>query len=184
VADGGIDMTDLQGVIGLLYRADWTGLSLAADVRSETDQDLLRSRVRAVRPSWVPEGRGRSSRGVYPEGGPPTWADATGEEPGGYHCWHARLLVAPGGRYRQEYLDEPSGRVIGSDGERSWVWHEQEPGPPVEVRHGPPLHQLFCPSELLGDFTLEVRGPVTACGREGIAVVATPRGPATSMCLA
>jgi hypothetical protein len=75
-------MTDLQGVIGLLYRADWTGLSLAADVRSETDQDLLSSRVRAVKPSWVPEGRGRSSRGVYPEGGPPTWADAISEEPG------------------------------------------------------------------------------------------------------
>ena len=107
VADGGIDMTDLQGVIGLLYRAGWTGLSLAADVRSETDQDLLRSRVRAAKPSWVPEGRGRSSRGVYPEGGPPTWADATSEEPGGYHSWHARLLIAPGGRYRQEYLDEP-----------------------------------------------------------------------------
>src|ERR1700750_1654972 len=49
-------MTDLQGVIGLLYRADWTGLSLAADVRSETDQDLLSSRVRAVKPSWVPGG--------------------------------------------------------------------------------------------------------------------------------
>ena len=175
MADGGIDMTDLQGVIGLLYRADWTGLSLAADVRSETDQDLLSSRVRAVKPSWVPEGRGRSSRGVYPEGGPPTWADAISEEPGGYHSWHARLLIAPGGRYRQEYLNEPSGRVIGSDGERSWVWHQQEPGPPIEVRHRPPLHQLLCPSELLGDFTLEVRGPVTACGREGIAVVATPR---------
>jgi outer membrane lipoprotein-sorting protein len=112
---------------------------------------------------------------VYPEGGLPTWADATSEEPGGYHSWHARLLVAPGGRYRQEYLDEPSGRVVGSDGERSWVWHEQEPGPPVEVRHRPPLRQLFCPSGLLGDFTLEVRGPVTACGREAIAVVATPR---------
>jgi hypothetical protein len=112
---------------------------------------------------------------VYPEGGPPTWADAISEEPGGYHSWHARLLVAPGGRYRQEYLDEPSGRVVGSDGERSWVWHEQEPGPPVEVRHRPPLRQLLCPSGLLGDFTLEVRGPVTACGREGIAVVATPR---------
>ena len=43
------------------------------------------------------------------------------------------------------------------------------------MRHRPPLHQLLCPSELLGDFTLEVRGPVTACGREGIAAVATPR---------
>ena len=37
------------------------------------------------------------------------------------------------------------------------------------------MRQLFCPSGLLGDFTLEVRGPVTACGREAIAVVAIPR---------
>jgi outer membrane lipoprotein-sorting protein len=177
VADGGIDMTDLQGVIGLLYRADWTRLSLSADVRSESDQDLLMSRVRAVMPSWVPKGAGRRSR-VYPEGGPPTWAEATGGEPGGSRSWHARLLVAPGGRYRQEYLDESSWRVVGSDGERTWLWHQQDPaspGPPIEVRHKPPLPQLFCPSELLGDFTLEVRGPVTACGRDGIAVVATPR---------
>ena len=70
VADGGIDMTDLQGVIGLLYRAGWTGLSLAADVRSETDQDLLRSRVRAVRPSWVPGGTGPELPRGVPGGRP------------------------------------------------------------------------------------------------------------------
>ena len=171
-------MTDLQGMIGLLHRADWTRLSLSADVRSETDQDLLRNRVRAVTPSWVPAGRGRRFR-EHPEGGGPlTWAEATSEEPGGYRSWHAKLLVAPGGRYRQEYPDEPSWPVKGSDGERSWIWHQQDPappGPPIEVWHRPPLHQLFCPSELLGEFTLEVRGPVTACGRDGIAVVATPR---------
>jgi outer membrane lipoprotein-sorting protein len=169
-------MTDLQSVIGLLYRADWTRLSLSADVRSESDQDLLMSRVRALKPPWVPAGAGRRSR-VYPEG-PPTWAEATGEEPRGHRSWHARLLVAPGGRYRQEYLDDPSGRVVGSDGERTWMWHQQDPVPPglpIDVRHKPPLHQLFCPAELLGEFTLEVRGPVTTCGRDGIAVVATPR---------
>ena len=40
-------MTDLQGVIRLLYRADWTRLSLSADVRFESDQDLVASRVMA-----------------------------------------------------------------------------------------------------------------------------------------
>ena len=43
-------MTDLQDVIGLLHRADWTRLSLSADVHSETDQDLWMSRVRATMP--------------------------------------------------------------------------------------------------------------------------------------
>jgi len=133
------------------------------------------SRVRAMRPHWVPEGPlGRFWRDL--ESSPPAWEEATGEELGGYHSWDTRLLIAPGGRYRQENLDEPSGRVIGSDGERSWVWRQQDPAsPPVDVGHKPPLQQLFCPSELLTGYKLEVRGPVTACGRDAIAVEATPR---------
>jgi hypothetical protein len=140
-ADGGGDMTDLHGVIGLLYRADWTRLSLSADAHSETDQDLWMSRVRAMRPPWVPEGPlGRFWRAQ--ESSPPAWEQATGEELGGYHSWDTRLLIAPGGRYRQENLDEPSGRIIGSDGERSWVWRQQDPAsPPADVGHRPPLQQ-------------------------------------------
>lgn len=172
--DGGSDMTDLQGVIGLLHRADWIRLSLSAGVHSETDQDLWMSRSRATRPRWVPGGRAWRFR-ENPESSPLTWDEATGEELAGYHCWDTRLLIAPGGRYRQEYQDEPSGRAIGSDGERSWVWRPQDPPPPGHIAHKPALPQLFCPSELLTGYTLEVGGPVTACGRDAIAVQATPR---------
>jgi outer membrane lipoprotein-sorting protein len=170
-------MADLQDVIGLLYRADWTRLSMSAHVHFDSDRDLLMSRVRATRPPWVPE-RPVSRFREDPEGGPPTWEEAPAEELRGYHARPARLLIAPGGRYRQEYGDEPSGQVIGSDGERGWIWHRQDLAPPwllIDVGDEPPLHELFCPSELLGGFTLEVRGPVTACGRGAIAVVATPR---------
>ena len=167
-------MTDLQGLIGVLHRADWTRLSLSADVHSETDQDLWSSRARATRPPWVPEGRPWRFR-ENPENSRLTWEEATGEELVGYHSWDTRLLIAPGGRYRQEYQDEPSGQVMGSDGERSWVWRPQNPAPPGHIAHEPPLQQLFCPSELLTGYTLEVRGPVTACGRDAIAVRATPR---------
>src|SRR5579862_5499728 len=169
-------MTDLQGVIGLLYRADWTRLSLSADTHSEIDQDLRMSRVRAIRPSWAPEGR--LWRIPVVETSSLTWEEATSEELEGHNSWDTGLLIAPGGRYRQEYRDEPSGRVIGSDGERSWVWRPQDPAPPeppVDVGPKPPLRHLFCPSEMLEGFVLEVRGPVTACGRDAIAVVATPR---------
>ena len=48
---GGAAMADLQTVIGLLYRADWTRLSLSAGVRSERDGDLALRRLRAMRPS-------------------------------------------------------------------------------------------------------------------------------------
>jgi outer membrane lipoprotein-sorting protein len=171
-------MTDLQHVIGLLYRADWTRLSMSADVHLDSDRDLLMSRVRATRPPWSPDRPVRIFR-EDPEGGPPTWEEAPGEEPRGFHSGRARLLIAPGGRYRQEYGDEPSGQVIGSDGERSWIWHQQDLAPPpwlpIDIKDEPPLHQLLCPSELLSGFTLEVRGPVTACGRDAVAVVATPR---------
>ena len=39
----------------------------------------------------------------------------------------------------------------------------------------PPPPELFCPSCLLGGYTLEVLGPVTVAGRDAIAVAATPR---------
>ena len=38
-----------------------------------------------------------------------------------------------------------------------------------------PVHELFCPSCLLGGYTLEELGPVTVAGRDAIAVAATPR---------
>ncbi len=175
-------MADLQQVIGLMYRADWTRLSLSADVYSENDGELARSRRRATRP---PEWQGRHFRLRPGPGGGPDWEEVPEEEEEeeeedrGYHTGWGRLLIAPGGRYRQEYGDEPSGQVKGSDGERGWMWYRPDLAPPpwlpVGADHAPPLRELFCPSELLGEFTLEVRGPETACGRDAIAVVATPR---------
>jgi outer membrane lipoprotein-sorting protein len=170
-------MADLQDVIGLLYRADWTRLNVSADVRSESDQDLLMSRVRAMRPPWVSMGFARRFK-VDEASSTLTWEEALSEEERRYHTWDTRLLIAPGGRYRQEDLDEPPGQVTGSDGESSWVWQPQDrarPDPPVDLGHKPPLDQMFRPSWLLNGFTLEVQGPVTACGRDAIAVVATPR---------
>ena len=110
-------MTDLQGVIRLLYRADWTRLSLYADVRSESDEDLVASRVLARMREKIDPWVSASS----------TCTEPTGEEPRGYQSWPATLLIAPGGRYRQEYPDEPSGHVTGSDGERDWVWRPSLP---------------------------------------------------------
>jgi outer membrane lipoprotein-sorting protein len=170
-------MADLQGVIGLLYRADWTRLSISAEVRLESDQDLQASRRRETTPTWVRERLDRHFR-EDPDGGPPTWAQAPDDELQGYHSAQLTLLIAPGGRYRQEYGDTPSGQVTGSDGEHSWIWdqHDLAPSPFLPMDLGKtPLRHLLCPSELVSGFTLEVRGPVTACGRDAITVGATPR---------
>ena len=89
----------------------------------------------------------------------------------------AALLIAPGGRWRLDYADS-QGLAEGNDGERGWEWRPPGMAPPVPL--GPagayaPVPDLFCPSCLLGGYTLEDLGPLTACGRGAIAVAATPR---------
>ena len=113
-------MADLQTVIGLLYRADWTRLSLSAAVRSERDGDLALRRLRAMRPSGFRPGPTMRLR-PDPGGGPPIMEDVPEEELGGYHYGQAELLIAPGGRYRLEHGEE-TGRIDGSDGVRGWTW--------------------------------------------------------------
>lgn len=84
-----------------------------------------------------------------------------------------RVLLAPGRRFREQ---TPDG-LRGCDGERAW----QMPGPGEDrdVRLSsapkPPLPMLLCPAWLLRSSRIEVRGHVTACGRDALHVVATER---------
>jgi predicted nucleotidyltransferase len=121
-------VADLPEVIGLLHLADWTRLSLSAEVRFESGR--------------------------------------------------AALLIAPGGHYRMEHQDE-DGVVQGNDGQRGWTWWpsgRSEPSPAeVGLDDGRPVAVLFCPQDLLDGYVLEILGPVTACGRDAIAIAATPR---------
>ena len=170
-------MADLQTVIGLLYRADWTRLSLSAAVRSERDGDLALRLLRAMRPSGFRPGPTMRLR-PDPGGGPPIMEDVPDEELGGYHYGQAELLIAPGGRYRLEHGEE-TGRIDGSDGVRGWTWWRASLAPPpslkIDIGEEPPLPELLRPSGLLSGFSLDVRGSVTACGRDAVAVTATPR---------
>ena len=97
----------------------------------------------------------------------------------GYHRWRAALLIAPGRRYRLEYGGEHGSQADGSDGEQGWTLRPPDPAPlpPRDFEGGPglPVPGLFRPAGLLAGFTLDVGGPVTACGREAIAVTAVPR---------
>ena len=167
-------MAGLPEVIGLLYRADWTRLSLSAEVRFEQDGDLARRRENAVRTELM------RRMGFRP--GSPGMPDVEREpedERGGYHRWRAALLIAPGRRYRLEYEGDHGGRADGSDGEQAWMLRPPDPAPlpprGFEVVSGLPVPALFRPAGLLAGFTLDVGGPVTACGREAIAVTAVPR---------
>src|SRR5579862_7827316 len=155
-------MAGLPELIGLLYRADWTRLSLSAELRSETDREPPPHRSRE---GWYRAWPGqRQDNGRYVRRG--------------------ALLIGPGGRWRLEGSVPGRGAegaaAEGNDGEHGWSWRPPEVGgpPPLPVKVGvayPPPPELFRPSGLLGGFTLEVLGPVTVVGREAIAVAATPR---------
>ncbi len=155
-------MAGLPDVIRLLYRADWTRLSLSAGLRSETDREPL---PHLPRERWYrawPGQRQDNSR----------------------YVGRGALLIGPGGRWRLEWPVPGQGAggeaAEGNDGERGWSWRPPEMGgpPPLPVKVGgayPPVPELFCPSCLLGGYTLEELGPVTVAGRDAIAVAATPR---------
>jgi hypothetical protein len=102
----------------------------------------------------------------------------------GRYVGRGALLIGPGGRWCLECPVPGRGAegeaAEGNDGERGWSWRPPERGgpPPLPVEVGgayPPVPELFCPSCLLGGYTLEVLGPVTVAGRDAIAVAATPR---------
>jgi hypothetical protein len=90
------------------------------------------------------------------------------------------LHVAPGGRYRRD----AGAFISGSDGERAWQWRPDQVGEnegrwaPSAV---PPYWPLLCPSWLLTEYELRVRGPYMVCGRTGIRVTGTVRGPVRRM---
>ena len=158
-------MAGLPEVIGLLYRADWTRLSLSAELRSETDREPL--------PRLSREGRSRWYRAWPVE-----------RQDNGRYVGRGALLIGPGGRWRLECPVPGRGAegeaAEGNDGERGWSWRPAAVGGPpplpVEVNGAyPPVPELFCPSCLLGGYTLEELGPVTVAGRDAIAVAATPR---------
>jgi hypothetical protein len=172
-------MTDTPDLVVLLYRADWTRLSLAAEVSHTIDHDLDALRPGTGAPGaaaaslWGPPhgprgpvpGSGRRARPTRSE-----WETATDLQ--GTETSRSTLLIAPGGRCRYQ----GHGFASGCDGDRSWQEFEEE-GRLVEMAGGPrpPLATLLRPSWLLNGYTLEIGGSATTLGREGLRVVATPR---------
>jgi hypothetical protein len=169
-------MTDTPDLVVLLYRADWTRLSLAAEVSDTINHDLNALRpeagvLLAGAPAWPRGPHGpvaRSGRRARPT--EDKWEAATDLQ--GTETSRSTLLIAPGGRCRYQ----GDGFASGCDGDRSWQEFEEE-GRLVELTGGPrpPLATLLRPSWLLNGYTLEIAGSATTLGREGLRVVATPR---------
>ena len=169
-------MTDTPDLVVLLYRADWTRLSLAAEVSHTIDHDLDALRPEAGMPWTGTPTRPRGPDGPVAGSGRPArptgteWETATDLQ--GTETSRSTLLIAPGGRCRYQR----DGFASGCDGDRSWQEFEVQ-GRLVEMTGGPrpPLATLLRPSWLLNGYNLEIGGSAATVGREGLRVVATPR---------
>jgi hypothetical protein len=149
---------DERELVGLVYRADWTRLSLSGTVRGASGS--LLSIFGGTGIVW-----GHGGNGPMPH--PPMFTPDLFEE-------DVALDIAPGQRFR---MTTASGRWVGGcDGSRVWQWQPDLPEDPnagFRAAPQPPLSQLLAPSWLLSGHTLTVEDDqVTACGRAGIRVSA------------
>jgi hypothetical protein len=173
-------MTSLPELVALLYRADWTRLSISAELVERRDMHLsaqVAERItadlrRASGGIWPPiplRDHLRLLTGGHPSGTPPAgprWTQT-----------RQRILLAPGGRYRVAAADQPADLTF-CDGTSCWVMRDgtadrysAEP-PPT------PVPDLMRPPWLLSRFRLADAGLAEVAGRVAHRLVATPRLPA------
>ena len=159
--------------MGLLYRADWTRLTLSGRVRGS-------GQFPPTNPGegWWMSGsfgeRGRPGSFSVPDPPPvpPDWIMATAEQSEA----ESALTLAPGKRYR--LATEDGSRVLGCDGER--VWQRLADNPPgervtFERKPQPPVPGLLAQAWLLLGYRLSVEGETTVAGRAGIVVTGPAR---------
>jgi hypothetical protein len=153
-------VTDELDLVRLLYRADWTGLSLATEVRGMLDYGVLTRQDEAL----------------------PWFGHRVPPGPAEVRHFRARLVIAPGGRYhaqadgdRDEFNflhvrlgDLPDGLIPpGPDG-------ADDQDADVQTWLTPRYREMLRPVSLLTGFALALHGPVTFAGRDAHHVVATP----------
>jgi hypothetical protein len=87
----------------------------------------------------------------------------------------SRLLLAPGGRFRQEFIRRDGAMfVTGSDGEIGWETADDTEGQDFGGSW-PPGEELLCPAWLASQFELEVIGPAVVAGRHVVRLTARQR---------
>jgi len=145
----------LAALVPLIYRADWSSLSLSATLTSWTD-NALRTRMLHAGRRHPPPG---------PDPGPPVTEVSY------------QVLLAPGGRYRTSYLRDGARVAQGCDGETAWTVSPAAPGAGGLARvtrekpgPWPVLADLQFPLRLLSRFSLEVTGLVEAGNRPACGV--------------
>ena len=198
-------MLSERELVGLLYRADWTKLTLSGTVtgdervvdtvitvqtaeplcapwRQEDDEDDDEPPVPPLSlfgqwPQWIFGQAQEQARGARRGHGSGSFWDF---EPGGEGAPCA-LFVAPGRRFRSDGGD--GAWAVGCDGTRMWHWLRDRPAgisvsfgfPASDDQPRPPYRDLLVPSWLLSGYSLVLDGEETVGGRAGVRVLGTPR---------
>jgi hypothetical protein len=171
--------TDIKDLVALLYRPDWTTLSLSAMLHFERDKEVERrlfvQQMDQMRPPPGPFGRQPppfrpADLKLDDEGGAEDEEDEEELDPS-----ERRVLIGSGGRYRITAAD---GRVLTvCDGSTRWLCSKH--GARADKTTGKPaidLRGLLTPRWLLTGYDLEITGEEQTQGRAAVAVLATPRG--------
>jgi outer membrane lipoprotein-sorting protein len=168
--------TDPSWLVPLLYRADWTRLCLSADLAARVES-IRRVTISPGRDFWRPVTDAGPDGKDYPDDldAADDLDDADDLLPGS-RDGVSRLLIAPGGRFRIEYISSGPSRCLAvCDGETSWRIYADE----VRRSHlrglDSELIELLDPSWLIGRYDLDLTGAAEAAGRPACRVVATPR---------
>jgi hypothetical protein len=186
-------LTDIPGLVTLLYRADWTQLCLSAtfSARAENPRVIRIPGKDGPRPAgqaaetgerdpketWRLATEAPEVPDVYEEDDededyaddlPPHWRDSL-----------SRVLIAPGERYRIEDArpdpDPDRDMILVRDRESLWrVGPDEATGVP-ESGLPAALMDLLDPSWLISYFDLELAGAAEAAGRPAFRVTAAPR---------
>ncbi len=178
---------------------------MAAEVTEFTNHDLRRqmlSRAFPHRPPWpwAATGTGHAAAPEQHAGRSADPREEPGEKPGAEKGERAgrgnaagrgssertiRLLVAPGGMFRQETTCHGGqASAAGSDGRSHWEIDEEDdesndPDSPAVVQSADPAltgcDELLCPAWLPSRFVLELAGTEVIAGRPALRVLARPR---------
>jgi hypothetical protein len=191
-------MVSERELVGLLYRADWTKLTLSGTVTgAERVVDTVIT-VRSQEPPSGPWEREDEDEDTDPPPPPPRWLfgdvpprffervqEQAREAQRGRASWPfwdfepggegaCALSVAPGRRFRADGTD--GAWALGCDGARMWHWFRDRPaGTSVSFgftrsddRPRTPYRALLAPSWLLTGYSLVLEGEATVTGRAGV----------------
>lgn len=151
-------MVDEPELVALFYRADWTRLSLSAQVHEVHEVIDWALKMKVGRPAAP------ASFSLIQVGDPPPME----RDPLRHR---ARLRLAPGGRYRVDILPADSEDEDERPGGGDRVLRSRygiRPGLP------PPYPELLWPSSLLNAHSLELAERVEVAGRPALRIIATP----------